>query len=307
MSELHLFIIWKNALNKKDEILNDIKINFNIVEVYELSWNKKIYSNNLSRFYGTSLPCGCEKEKHCGKGEFLLIIVKDNFPKYAERMTSRGIENVNINMFDKKTYYRKITGGGHKIHATNSLSETNHDLTLLLGKNVKDYLKEHKFLWDGKIKYLKTDLIGANGFQNVEQMFYILNNCVNYAILRNYETLPDEIYINEHNDIDLICDSKENVAYALNAIKAQESHYRVQYYVKVEDKIANFDLRYIGDKYYDEELEEDMLKSRVFNKKGFYTLSDEYYFYTLLYHALIHKREISTDYIKKLNEFNFIQ
>lgn len=304
MSELHLFIIWKNALNKKDEIINDIQKHFEIVEIYELEWSKKEYSNNLSRFYGTSLPSGCDKEKHCGKGKFLLIIVKDNAPKYEERMTSRGIEVVNINMFDRKTYYRKITGGGHKIHATNSLIETNHDLTLLLDKSVNDYLKEHNYLWDGKLKYLSKDLIGANGFSSVNEMFYTLNNCANYAILRNYETLPDEIYVNKHNDIDVICESRENVAYVLNANKAQDLDYRVQYYVKVGDKIANFDLRYVGDKYYDEDLEKNILKNRIFNEKGFYTLSKEDYFYTLLYHALIHKREFAKDYQDRLKQMN---
>ena len=304
MSELHLFIIWKNALNKKQVILDDIKKHFEIIEVYEVLWSNKEYSNNLSRFYGTSLPDGSYKEEHCGKGTFLLIIVKDNMPKYDNRMTSRGMELVNINMFDRKTYYRNITGGGHRIHATNSLSETNHDLTLLIGKNVNDYLFEHQFSWNGKEKHINSDLVGSNGFDSVSEMFYVLNNCTNYAILRNYETLPDEIYVNEHNDIDLICESRENVAYALNATKAQEEDYRVQYHVKVKGRQANFDLRYIGDKYYDCDLEKAMLQHRIYNDKGFYTLSEEYYFYTLLYHAVIHKRIFSNDYIKKLDELN---
>lgn len=304
MSELHLFIIWKNALNKKQVILDDIKKYFEIMDVYEVSWSNKEYSNNLSRFYGTSLPDDSYKEEHCGKGNFLLVIVKDNLPKHDNRMTSRGMELVNINMFDRKTYYRNITGGGHRIHATNSLDETNHDLTLLLGKNVNDYLLEHQISWDGKEKHLNSDLVGSNGFDSVDEMFYVLNNCTNYAILRNYENLPDEIYVNEHNDIDLICESRENVAYALNATKAQDEKYRVQYYVNVKGNQVNFDLRYIGDKYYDCDLEKDMLKYRIYNDKGFYTLSEEYYFYTLLYHAVIHKRNFANDYIKKLDELN---
>ena len=69
-------------------------------------------------------------------------------------------------------------------------------------------------------------------------------------MLRNYESLPEEIYVNEHNDIDLICESKENCAYVLNAEKVFPEEYRIHYRTKVEDKYANFDLRYLGDNYY---------------------------------------------------------
>ena len=302
--ELHLFIIWKNALYKKDDIINDIEKKFEIINMYNVTWSDKKYSENLSRFYGVKLLKDCEKEKHCGRGTFLLIIVKDNNPKYDYRKTTAGVEFVNINMFDAKALYRKMTGGGHKIHCTNSLKETNHDLTLLLDKNIEDYLKDVNINKTDNIINLEKDLFGANGFNSVSDMFYSLNNCIDYAILRNYETLPDEIYVNKHNDIDVICTSRENAAYILNAKKAQDLDYRVQYHVDVEGKIANFDLRYVGDKYYDEDLENDLLKNRIWNEKGFYTLSAEDYFYTLLYHALIHKLHFSDDYKEKLMKLN---
>ena len=215
--ELHLFIIWENARNKQEEIIKDIKENFEIINIYDICWSKDKFSNNLSRFYGTNLPKGSGKEQHCGNGNFLLIIIKDLKPEYTERMTSKGSKIVNINMFDKKEKYRQWTGGGHRIHATNDEIETNHDITLLLGKNVKDYLKENNTEWDGKVINIANDLLGSNGWKTVNEMFYALNNCTNYAILRNYESLPDEIYENEHNDIDLICESMEDTAYILNA------------------------------------------------------------------------------------------
>lgn len=302
MKETHLFILWENARYKEKEILEDIKKSFNIIGKYNITWNKEIFSKNLSRFYGTNLPKNSGKEQHCGNGNFLLIIVEVENPKYEQRDTlSKGIQTVNINMFDKKTYYRELTGGGHKVHATNSEKETNHDLTLLLGKSLKDFLKEV----EGKeesIVNLKQDLIGTDGFKTVKEMFYVLNNCIDYAVLRNYETLPEEIYTNEHNDIDLICDSYENAAYILNAEKVFPEEYRIHYKVKVEDKIAFFDLRYIGDNYYYYNLEKALLENRIYNSKGFYTVSEEEYFYTLLYHAILHKTTFSEDYKNKLNK-----
>lgn len=302
MKETHLFILWENARYKEKEILEDIKNSFNIIGKYNITWNKEIFSKNLSRFYGTNLPKNSGKEQHCGNGDFLLIIVEVDNPKYEQRDTlSKGIQTVNINMFDKKTYYRELTGGGHKVHATNSEKETNHDLTLLLGKSLKDFLKEVEEK-DDYIINLKQDLIGTDGFKTVKEMFYVLNNCIDYAILRNYETLPEEIYTNEHNDIDLICDSYENAAYILNAEKVFPEGYRIHYKVKVEDKIAFFDLRYIGDNYYYYNLEKNLLKNRIYNNKGFYTVSEEEYFYTLLYHAILHKPTFSEDYKNKLTK-----
>ena len=127
MRETHLFILWENAREKEKEILEDIKKNFEILGLYNIKWNKENFSNNLSRFYGTNLPENSGKEQHCGNGDFLLIVVGIDNPKYEERQTSKGLQIVNTNMFDKKTYYRKLTGGGHKVHATNSEVETNHD------------------------------------------------------------------------------------------------------------------------------------------------------------------------------------
>ena len=236
MEEVHLFIIWQNALDKKQEILEDINKNFEILRIYQIEWSKEIFSENLSRFYGTNLPAGCGKEQHCGNGPFLLIIVKDKISKYETRATSKGDQIVNVHMFDKKTYYRELTGGGHKIHATNSQEETNHDITLLLGVSVEDFLKQD--LSNKEIIELKQDLFGAHGWNDAKEMFYALNNCVNYALLRNFETLPEEIYVNKHNDIDVICTSYEDCAYVLNAKKVFEEPYRVHYVAKIKENNA---------------------------------------------------------------------
>lgn len=298
--ELHLFIIWENGREKQEEILEDIKSNFEIVRLYEIEWEKEKFTKNMSRFYGTKLPKDCRKETYCGNGKFLLIIIKVKNPIYEQRLTTKGEKTVNVNMFDKKTMYRELTGGGDRVHGTNDEAETNHDLTLLLGKNIKDFLKENNNLWDGKIQELKCNLFGAEKWNSVSDMFYALNNCVNYAILRNYESLPDEIYEKDHNDIDIICESLEETKYILNAKPVFEEEYRVHYKTKVEDRIAYFDLRSIGDNYYCEQMEKDILRNRIYNEKGFYTLNIENYFYTLLYHALIQKLDFRDDYKKKL-------
>ena len=303
MKEVHLFIIWENAQYKKDEIISDIKRNFRILKMYSIKWSEEMFSTNLSRFYGDNLPKGCGKEQHCGTGRFILIVVEVYNPIYEERQTSKGTKIVNVQMFDKKSEYRLITGGGHKVHATNSEEETNHDLTLLLGMNVKDFLeKERNFFDENKIEELEQDLIGSNSWRSVDEIFYCLNNCTKYAILRNYESLPEELYVNEHSDIDLICNSHTEVAYILNAKKVFEEEYRVHYSCMLQDKEIFWDLRYIGDNYYVKEFEEELLKTRVLNEKRFYTVNDELYYYSLLYHAILHKKEFADDYKQRLDK-----
>ena len=304
MEEIHLFIIWQNALNKKEEILADMEKSFEILAQYKIEWSKDKFSENLSRFYGTNLPAGSGKEQHCGNGPFLLIIVKDKAPKYETRATSKGDKTVNVNMFDKKTYYRELTGGGHKIHATNDPKETNHDITLLLGKNINDFLAQN--LNSREIINLQQDLFGANGWEDVKDMFYALNNCIEYALLRNYEILPDEIYVNKHNDIDVICTSHIDCAYILNAKKVFQEEYRVHYVTQVKNNNAYFDLRYLGDGYYCKELEKNLIHNRIYNEKGFYTISNNEYIYTLLYHAILHKKEFADDYKKRLSQMTDI-
>ncbi len=304
MKEVHLFILWENSRYKEKEILEDIKKNFSILGLYNITWSKECFAENLSRFYGTNLPPNSYKEEHCGNGSFLLIVVEVENPKYEARETSKGIQTVNVNMFDKKELYRKMTGGGHKVHGTNSEIETNHDLTLLLGKNIEDYKKTLDKKENVQIQNLKKDLLGTKGFYTVKEMFYALNNCINYAIIRNYETLPNEIYVNEHNDIDIICDSLDDAAYILNGQKVFQENYRVHYKVKVENKYAFFDLRYVGDNYYYYKMQLDILKNRIYNEKGFYTISEDEYFYALIYHAILQKKEFANDYKIRLKNMN---
>lgn len=295
-SELNLFIIWEKAYYLKDKILNDINNKFQILKVYEIEWDKEKYSENLSRFYGEKLPKNSHKEKHCGTGPFTLVIVNDTKPLYKTRMTSRGEEIVNINMFDAKQLYREWTGGGHKIHSTNSLEETNHDITLLFGKNADDFIKENKDPWNGIVERKKMNLIGSEGWKDINEVFYVLNSTCNYVVLRNFEDFPEAIELEEHQDIDILADNYVNISYILNAKMKSKLKYRVINTVKINGHEVDFDFRYVGDNYYDEKWENSILSNRVLNKDLFYSPNEKDYFYSLLYHGLVHKIDVAEDY-----------
>ncbi|MDR0462744.1 MAG: methyltransferase domain-containing protein [Pseudomonadales bacterium] len=301
--ELHLFLLWENARVKEKKILTDIEATFEVVEKIEIIWSKEKFSENLSRFYGTSLPAGCGKEQHCGTGPFTLIIVKDVNPNYENRMTSKGMKLVNAKMFDKKEHYRKMTGGGHQIHGTNDVKETNHNLSLLLGMGgVDDYIQQNK----KHRSSIKLDLAGGKegGWKNIEELFLALNNTTNYAVLRNYDSLPNEFYLDGHEDIDLLCENTEECAFILNAKKVFDQDWRVHYEVIIDGKPLRFDLREVGDNYYDISWEKDLLKQKQLLKNCFYAVVGDNHYYSLLYHALIHKPKLGDDYQLKLSKIS---
>ena len=130
-SEIHIVLVWEKGLNKLEPILYDLKNSFEILDVIRVSWKKDFFSNNLSRFYGEKLPDRSFKERHCGNGAFIAIIIRQDNPIYEQRETSKGKNIVNAHLFDKKQLYRNWTGGGHKIHTSNDTAESNHDILFL--------------------------------------------------------------------------------------------------------------------------------------------------------------------------------
>jgi len=296
MEEIHLFIIWSKGFDQKDRIVKAISEDFSICSIYNTTWSKNKFSNNLSRFYGENLPKNSHKEKHCGTDTFCCIIVKDNKPTYEIRDTSKGSRVVNTKLFDAKQLYRSWTGGGHKIHATDNIEETKFQLALLFGEDYNDYLLQDKF--DQNVIEYNNDLMGANGWSSFDELFNILNLTTNYIVLRNFDNLEEQLTSN-HPDVDILTSNKSLTKDILNAVETKRKSYRVQHSVLIENKDINFDLRYVGDNYYDKSWEIDLLKNKIKHEKGFYIPDNLNLFYSLIYHALIHKKSISEDYLKE--------
>jgi hypothetical protein len=145
-------------------------------------------------------------------------------------------------------------------------------------------------------------------YDRVSDVFELLNqNKVNYAILRNYDNLLDDnIYMDGHGDIDLIC---EDSAVFAEVIKAYPQEFHVKngkpdgshYYTYVKNNYVSLDLRHIGDGYYCKKWEKEMLERKVLHN-GFYVLNEEDYFYTLIYHAIYQKPLLSAAYRNRITE-----
>ena len=293
--ELHLFIIWEKSLNKKDLILEDIKKKFIIRNVYEIKWSEKEFGSNLQRFYGSTLHNAAQKVESCGIGPFLLILVSDPYPKVKKDALDDVNEvEVNVNMYDSKMKYRKWIGMDFALHGSISKKEAKHDLMLLLGKNIQNLEKELPEKWNGSIKKIESELIGYNGWKNMEQFLDMLNMTTNYVILRNFDDLPDKFL---HHDIDILTDDVKNMSYIIN----EKEYSTGKASVKIGDKKILIDFRYQEGHHYDEKWAKDILKRRILHKGMFYVPSKEDHFYTLLYHATKQKH-VREEYKKPLSK-----
>ena len=301
--ELHLIVLWEHARYQQAQIAADIQQQFRVVNCYEVEWTKSLVAANFSRFYGVNLPKNSFKEKECGSGRFLLYVVFDENPVYEERLTSRGPEVVNARLFDAKSRYRDWTRGGHKIHATNSVQETDHDLTLLLGISYDDYLQSHASTpWDGSIKFVQRDVSGAHGWESLHDFFYVFNHTVHYVVLRGEENLSPQKSA-AHQDVDLLVQEWENAIFIMNGQQVWHfPPYRPKVLVTTaQDGDFLFDIWMTSLGYYPDQWYHDMFATKAFSGL-YYQLSQVHAFYTRLYHCLVRKAEVAADYLPWFQE-----
>lgn len=137
-------------------------------------------------------------------------------------------------------------------------------------------------------------------YDKAEELFKKLNSSnSNYLVLRNYENLLDpKIYVGGHGDIDILCEDSQAIVKVLNAQlygKDDGTHY----YVLINGEKVFLDLRHIGDDYYCEKWEKNLLKNKILHQ-CFYVMNQEDYFYTLIYHAILQKKKFSEEYRVRL-------
>ena len=300
-NHLYLFIIWEQSRNKSEEIINDISSKFIIREIFEISWNKKNFLNNLIRFYGHSLPDPKKKTLLCGTGPFLLIIVQDRNPNFRTGIVFNGKITINDNIAKNKMKYREWVGEEFSIHGSISAKETDHNLTLLLRKPLSEIQNNLPEMWDGTVKQFKSDLIGCNGWKSIEEFLITLNGTINYVILRNFENFPRNLISDSHNDIDILTDGDIILPYICMTDGSIPPRGKMPQVV-INQKTIPIDWKRPGDNFYDKRWYNDILKRRILHKNGFYIPSQEDYLYTLLYHMIFHKKLISDEYKKKILE-----
>lgn len=301
-SEIHLFIIWEKGRCYQEKILTDIAQHFTILKQYEITWTPSLVESNFTRFCGTRLGNNLQfKIANCGIGDFLVIVVRDENPIYEKRSTFHGTANVNVKMFEAKQRYREWTGGGIRVHATDDMVETNHDLTLLTGKNVNDFLSTNS---NSNLEKLNSDLVGASVWNTIEELFYVLNNTVHYAVMSGVSKLTKDAS-ETLETTDIITDDRDNFLIILNSPILSSEIHKSKTNVQIGENTYILNIWNGGwnaNLFFDPQWSRNMINSAILCN-GIKILNPRNDFYRRLYSSLIHKGYIADGYLPELQRY----
>jgi hypothetical protein len=254
--ELHLFVLWSRARKRETEILDDIRSTFRVVDVMEVTWSRRGFAENLTRFYGQKLPHGSRKQLHCGSGPFLVVVVEDERPTY---MLLPGSDlRVNSSMWEARARYRTLTGGGHRVHATLDVQEFEHDLFLLLGDGADRYRPGST--WEGRVERIRGDTTGTGGWRDLEQLYEALSVTMRWVIVGGAEGIAPDALAGGAADLELLVDDAW-WGHATILGRGRRGSRRRE--VDVGGRVLAVDVWAVGDGLADVEEERMMLERRV--------------------------------------------
>jgi len=287
--EPHVLILWRPEEFLK--VKNIIESNFKLIKTIKVPSlrnnlgddGRKQIMDALYRYDG-STP-GIK-----GIEDFYVFIIEDDNPNYAIRDATRVTKPVNLNMYDLKHKLREGRSG--YLHATDNLEEVHDNLEVLAhimdDESIYDIWKKWRPKFKGMTEFFNT----IHSDKRLE-----------YVIMRNFDHYPKSVTVDEHTDIDILVSDYflfKSLSGGKNRKKPayEDGGYKVANLVQFDDKEVTVDTRFIGDDYYCKLWQENILKNRKLHN-GFYIMDDENHFYSLLYHALVHKSNVSKTYIKK--------
>ena len=114
-----------------------------------------------------------------------------------------------------------------------------------------------------------------------------------YVVMRNFEHLPDGIFVKGHGDLDLLVYDLKHFEELFPDIKPTFPKPRVQYKANVGGLNVYLDVRSVGDGYYPTDFQLNMLDSREYNPKGFFTPNPVFHRIGLAYHVAHHRNHNS--------------
>lgn len=135
-------------------------------------------------------------------------------------------------------------------------------------------------------------------FDTLEQLFDAIAD-VRYVVLRNYEEFETMGFLQNHPDIDFLCENRAQMVERLHLQPRRRKEDGIHYYVEIAGNRVSVDLRTVGDGYLDAAWEQEMLQRRV-RKGNYYVPQDMDYFYSLLYHVIVQKHTVAEDYKVRL-------
>lgn len=223
----------------------------------------------------------------------------------AQKMRNGAAEEVRqINAFERR---RHSTGSVVKDRVRLSIQRSAERLRRGIKKLCAETRRTLKVFYH-QIKYRKHRAgKGKKNTDDLQAAFLSINTTTaDYLVLRNWEGFFDDILLEGHKDIDLLCrdsDSRDIIVRLLDArpLTPDGFHYSFQY----KGQPVTLDTRILGDGYYDRRWQRRMLKQKKLHPLGFYILDPENYYFSLIYHAVYQKKGgLSDEYARRLNQMS---
>ncbi len=211
-NDFNLFIIWANGRHKESDVLTDIRKQFDILNLFEITWTPKEFNKNLARFYGKKLPNALRKKKLCGTGSFLVVCVNDSKPSFHD--------GKNMNMVMAKARYRQLLNGNY-LHASDNQEEAEENLLFLTGMSLTELTPS------AEKSVIRKDLPGAPYWANKKQLANFINKLPHTKLCDNNRI--------ETSNLPLTCR-------LLNARKKLFS--RNSYRIPIDNKQLSYELHY---------------------------------------------------------------
>ena len=289
--ELGLFVLTSSLRSEQGWLLDHLRARFEIRGVHEVHWTPELAAANFARLFPAE-PSAASIDPVV-ETPLLVVTAVDSAPEGKP---------ANVAFAETVAAMRAHTAGGLRAHGSDSATRAARDLMLLLGSAPEEYLAEHPRPWAGDVEQVRRDLSGAGGWASPTELLRVLNHTVRYLIIRNFEGMPQSLHVNFHEDVDLLTDDYPGLAAVMNA----RPHPRCvlpcggPHWVQIAGKDMWFDLRFVGDRYFDPTWAREILDRRVYQTAGFFSPNPIDYFESLAYHAVIHKPFLSEDYKERL-------
>ena len=298
---LGCFVIWQSGERNARFVLDQLMSQYVVLHAQTVHWDHASICTRLNHLYPhRNFDLKDRKVLEVGANNqgvrLHVIILRDDAPDF--------FDGVNLN-FKKFKDVLRVKYKNNFLHCSDNYAEAKLNIKSLINQDIDIYA-------NNKPKYIVLDqsnkkILSSTAkemFVSIEEAFEELNQeGIQWLLMRNWESLEQELISQDHGDVDLLVDRFFLTIKALRAKCINFADGRVQYTVRINNKNIPFDIRYVGDDYYDRFWQEDMLDKRVeFGK--FYVMDKNNYFYSLLYHGLIHKPFLSEEYRAKLESFN---
>lgn len=306
--DVHMFVLWEKSRPQWDRILQDLRTRFVIKDLRFVTWPSEDVHDNFLRLYGVP-PVGSSppssafrRQDVVGGGTFCLVVVEDPNSQYVfHRTFSKKTELVNRNVVAAKELYRTWSGGGYRIHSSNSLGEFFRDMSLLVGVVELDRILGSTGSTVEDPLPVSRSLAGAGGWRDFGELFSHLRRSIRYLVMRNFESLPDDLEGSDA-DIDALCVSPQDFAALANANVRVDDVGKFACETVVGGRVVPLDLRFVGDGYFDAAWQLDMLRRVTVHRDIVMVPSQEDHFFSLLWHAKLQKKQLTQAYRTRLLE-----